>query len=253
MENVREKILVMSGKGGVGKSTVAVNLAVWLSLQGKQVGLLDVDIHGPSVPKLLKLDKKAIKGSAVIEPVAYSDNLKVMSIGFLLPNENNAVIWRGPMKHNLIKQFLTEVYWGPLDYLVIDCPPGTGDELLSVVQLMENPDGAVIVTTPQQIAVLDVKKCITFCKQLNLPVLGVIENMSGLVCPHCQHKIDVFKSGGGEQMAKEFDIPFLGSIPIDTAVVSSCDSGNPFLNSDNNNPTAQALESAFKPLLTNEA
>lgn len=252
MENIKKKILVMSGKGGVGKSTIAVNLAVWLSMQGKKVGLLDVDIHGPSVPRLLNLSAETAKGNVdMIMPVEYSGNLKVMSIGFLLPDENNAVIWRGPMKHTLIKQFLTEVSWGPLDYLIVDCPPGTGDEPLSIVQLLENPDGAVIVTTPQQIAVIDVKKCITFCRQLNLPVLGVVENMSGLICPECKHKIDIFKSGGGEQMAKEFNVPFLGSIPIDTAIVSACDSGNPFMDQDNESQTIQSLESAFKPLLEN--
>jgi ATP-binding protein involved in chromosome partitioning len=254
MENINNIILVLSGKGGVGKSTVAVNLAVWLSMQDKKVGLLDVDIHGPSVPKLLNLEKELVKGiDNKIEPVRYSDKLSIMSIGFLLPDDSKPVIWRGPMKHTLIKQFLTEVCWGELDYLVVDCPPGTGDEPLSVVQLLENPNGAVIVTTPQQIAVIDVKKCITFCRQLNLPVLGVIENMSGLICPHCQNKIDIFKSGGGEQMARDFNVPFLGSIPIDTAMVSACDSGHPFMNPDNKSQTVQFLESAFKPLLgTNE-
>jgi ATP-binding protein involved in chromosome partitioning len=250
MENIAHKFIVLSGKGGVGKSTIAVNLAVWLSMQDKNVGLLDIDIHGPSIPKLLNLESKGIRAEGdKIKPICYSDTLKIMSIGLLLPNEKNAVIWRGPMKHTLIKQFVTDVCWGKLDYLVVDCPPGTGDEPLSIVQLLENADGAVIVTTPQQIAVIDVKKCITFCKQLNLPVLGVIENMSGLICPHCQKKIDVFKTGGGEQMAKEFNVPFLGSIPIDTAMVSACDSGQPFLNPDIQSPAAQALIAAFKPLL----
>ena len=254
MEKIKKIILVMSGKGGVGKSTIAVNLAVWLSMQNKKVGLLDVDIHGPSVPKLLNLEKELVKGKDdKIEPVRYSDTLSVMSIGFLLPDDSKPVIWRGPMKHTLIKQFLTDVQWGELDYLVVDCPPGTGDEPLSVVQLLGNPDGAVIVTTPQQIAVIDVKKCITFCRQLNLPVLGVIENMSGLICPHCQNKIDIFKSGGGEQMAKDFNVQFLGSIPIDTAMVFACDSGQPFINPDNESRTVQFLNLAFKPLLsTNE-
>jgi Mrp family chromosome partitioning ATPase len=250
MENIAHKFLVLSGKGGVGKSTIAVNLAVWLSMQGKIVGLLDIDIHGPSIPKLLNLDDKSIEAEGdKIRPILYNNALKVMSIGFLLPDESNAVIWRGPMKHNLIRQFLTDVTWGQLDYLVIDCPPGTGDEPLSIVQLLENADGAVIITTPQQIAIIDVKKCITFCKQLNLPVLGVIENMSGLVCPHCHRRIDIFKAGGGEQMAKDFDVPFLGSIPIDAVIVSSCDSGQPFLNSNSHSPAAQALISAFKVLL----
>ena len=252
MNDVKKKILVMSGKGGVGKSTVAVNLAVWLSMQNKKVGLLDVDIHGPSVPKLLKLDKEVIQGkNDEIEPVRYSDNLNIMSIGFLLPDESKPVIWRGPMKHSLIKQFVTEVNWGPLDYLVVDCPPGTGDEPLSVVQLLENPDGAIIVTTPQQIAVIDVKKCITFCNQLNVPILGVVENMSGLICPHCQKKVDIFKSGGGEQLATEFSVPFLGSIPIDPEMVAACDSGKPFMNPENTSQTVKYIESVFKPLLEN--
>jgi ATP-binding protein involved in chromosome partitioning len=250
MENITHKFLVLSGKGGVGKSAIAVNLAVWLSMQNKKVGLLDIDIHGPSIPKLLNLEHKGIRAEGdKIKPICYSETLKIMSIGLLLPNEKNAVIWRGPMKHTLIKQFVTDVCWGKLDYLVVDCPPGTGDEPLSIVQLLENADGAVIVTTPQQIAVIDVKKCITFCKQLNLPVLGVIENMSGLVCPHCQNKIDIFKTGGGEQMAREFNVPFLGSIPIDSDMVSSCDSGQPFIYSNSQSPAAQALISAFKPLL----
>jgi Mrp family chromosome partitioning ATPase len=250
MENVAHKFIVLSGKGGVGKSAIAVNLAVWLSMQGKNVGLLDIDIHGPSIPKLLNLENKGIQAEGnKIRPIFYGDTLKVMSIGFLLPDETNAVIWRGPMKHNLIKQFVTDVCWGKLDYLIVDCPPGTGDEPLSVVQLLDHADGAIIVTTPQQIAVIDVKKCITFCKQLNLPVLGVIENMSGLVCPNCNCRIDVFKTGGGEQMAKDFSVPFLGSIPIDAAMVSACDSGQPFLYSNSQSPAAQALISAFKLLL----
>jgi len=250
MENIAHKFLVLSGKGGVGKSTIAVNLAVWLSMQGKNVGLLDIDIHGPSIPKLLNLEHKGIQAkNDKIKPICYSDNLKIMSIGFLLPDETTAVIWRGPMKHTLIKQFLTDVCWGSLEYLIIDCPPGTGDEPLSIVQLLGNADGAIIVTTPQQIAVIDVKKCITFCRQLNLAVLGVIENMSGLVCPHCHRKIDIFKTGGGKQMAKEFNVPFLGSIPIDSDMVSACDLGQPFLDSNSQSSAAQALISAFRPLL----
>lgn len=250
MNNIAHKFLVLSGKGGVGKSTIAVNLAVWLSMQGKNVGLLDSDIHGPSIPKLLNLNNKGLQADGdKIKPILYSDTLKIMSIGFLLPDESNAVIWRGPMKHNVIKQFVTDVSWGNLDYLVVDCPPGTGDEPLSIVQLLGNADGAVIVTTPQQLSVIDVKKCVTFCRQLNLPVLGVIENMSGLVCPHCHHRIDIFKTGGGKQMAKDFNVPFLGTIPIDSALVSACDSGKPFISFNSQSPTAQALNSAFESLL----
>jgi len=250
MENIAHKFLVLSGKGGVGKSTIAVNLAVWLSMQGKNVGLLDIDIHGPSIPKLLNLDDKAVQAEDdKIKPILYSDTLKIMSIGFLLPDESNAVIWRGPMKHKVIKQFVTDVSWGNLDYLVVDCPPGTGDEPLSIVQLLGNADGAVIVTTPQQLSVTDVKKCITFCRQLNLPVLGVIENMSGFVCPKCGQKTDVFKSGGGEQMARQMNVPFLGRIPIDPQIVDTCDSGQPFVYHYNQSQTAKAFEKILNPLL----
>jgi ATP-binding protein involved in chromosome partitioning len=250
MENIAHKFLVLSGKGGVGKSTVAVSLAVWLSTQGKNVGLLDIDIHGPSIPKLLHLeDSKVVVEAEMMTPVIYSDTLKVISIGFLLPKDCDALIWRGPMKHNIIKQFVTEVRWGKLDYLVVDCPPGTGDEPLSIAQLMGKIDGVVVVTTPQDLAVIDVKKCITFCRQLNLPVLGVIENMSGFVCPHCNTKTDIFKASGGKQMAEDFNVPFLGSIPIDADMVPACDSGRPFIRFNSQSPTAQAIRSAFKPLL----
>jgi len=250
MENIAHKFIVLSGKGGVGKSSIAVNLAVWLSMQGKSVGLLDIDIHGPSIPKLLNLEGRnvQIKGKK-IKPVLYSDTLKIMSIGFLLQNESDALIWRGPMKHNVIKQFVTDVSWGNLDYLVVDCPPGTGDEPLSIAQLLGKIDGAIIITTPQQLAIVDVKKCLTFCKQLKLPVLGVIENMSGFICPHCNNQIDIFKGDGGKQMARDFGVPFLGSIPIDSNLADACDSGKPFIDFDGQNPTAQAIVSAFEPLI----
>jgi ATP-binding protein involved in chromosome partitioning len=250
MENVKHTFLVLSGKGGVGKSSVAVNLAVWLSMQGKNVGLLDIDIHGPSVPKLLNLERMNVQAVGdKIMPAVYSDTLKVMSVGFLLRNDTDALIWRGPMKHNVIKQFVTDVSWGDLDYLVTDCPPGTGDEPLSIAQLLGKIDGAVIVTTPQQIAVVDVKKCITFCRQLNLPVLGVIENMSGFVCPHCHQRIEVFAGEGGQEMARDFGVPFLGKIPMDPALAHACDLGAPFVDTGRPNPTAEAMRSTFEPLL----
>ncbi len=250
MAEIKHKILILSGKGGVGKSSIAVNLAVWLSNQGKIVGLLDVDIHGPSVPKLLKLDTNRAQGNeTLIEPVEYSDNLKVMSVAFLLADDNCAVIWRGPMKHNVISQFVKNVNWGELDYLVVDCPPGTGDEPLSVVQTIPDADGAVMVTTPQDVAVNDVKKCITFCSQVQLKVLGIIENMSGFVCPHCNKRTDIFKGDGGSQMAEQFNIAFLGSIPIDTEMGRCCDAGEPFINSQSDSPAAQAMQHAFRPLL----
>jgi ATP-binding protein involved in chromosome partitioning len=248
---IKRKYLVLSGKGGVGKSSVAVNLAVWLAGQGKQVGLLDVDIHGPSVPKLLDLEDAQLHAAdEKIEPVLYGDALKVMSIGLMLQNRNEAVIWRGPMKHNMIQQFAENVAWGDLDYLIVDCPPGTGDEALSTVQVLETIDGVVIVTTPQDVAVLDVRKCVTFCKQLSLPVLGIIENMSGFMCPHCQKRTDIFPGIGGEQIAQDFDVPFLGSIPMDPTVARACDAGKPFINFDKDSPTAQAFAHAFAPLAT---
>jgi len=253
IKHIKHQILVLSGKGGVGKSSVAVNLAVWLSMQGKKVGLLDVDIHGPSIPKLLNLEGSVLQGREnKVEPIVYNDILKVMSIGFLIQDENAALIWRGPMKHNVIKQFVSEVLWGDLDYLIVDCPPGTGDEPLSIVQLLGKADGAVVVTTPQQLAVTDVKKCITFCKQLNLPILGIIENMSGFVCPHCKKRTDIFGGDGGKQMAKDFDVPFLGSIPIDSNMVPAADLGKPFIYFNKQSPTAQAFNDAFEPLLQSE-
>ena len=250
LKHIKHQILVLSGKGGVGKSSIAVNLAVWLSMKGKKVGLLDVDIHGPSIPKLLNLEERKLQGREdKIEPILYNGTLKVISIGFLIQNENAALIWRGPMKHNVIKQFVSDVCWGNLDYLIVDCPPGTGDEPLSIVQLLGKADGAVVVTTPQQLAVVDVKKCITFCRQLNLPVLGIIENMSGFVCPHCNQRTDIFQGDGGRQMAKDFDVPFLGGIPMDSNMVPAADLGKPFIYYNNQSPTAQALNSAFDSLV----
>jgi len=247
---IKHKLMVFSGKGGVGKSTVAVNLAISLSRAGKQVGLLDVDIHGPSVPKLLGLEGRAIetKGEAIV-PIAFSPNLKVISIGFLLQDRDDAVIWRGPLKMGVIKQFLKDVAWGDLDYLVVDSPPGTGDEPLSLCQLIEDARGAVIVTTPQEVAVIDVRKCITFCRKLNVPVLGVVENMSGFVCPKCGEVTEIFKSGGGEKMAREMNVPILGRIPIEPGIVAACDSGNPYVLADPESETAKAFEQIVSPLL----
>ncbi|MBW1931844.1 MAG: Mrp/NBP35 family ATP-binding protein [Deltaproteobacteria bacterium] len=230
MSKVKHKILILSGKGGVGKSTVSVNLAISLALAGKKVGLLDIDIHGPSIPKVLNLEDARISSNGQdILPVEMTNNLKVMSIGFLLQEKDSAVIWRGPRKYHMIKQFLKDVQWGDLDFLIIDSPPGTGDEPLSIVQLIENCTGAIIVTTPQEVALSDVRKGITFCRSLNVTVLGVIENMSGFVCPQCGHKTDIFKAGGGEKMAEEMNVTFLGRIPIDPAIVEACDSGRPYI------------------------
>jgi len=246
---IRHKIIVLSGKGGVGKSTVAANLAVSLSLAGKRVGLLDVDIHGPSIPKMLRLDGAGVQvKDEMIQPVEKA-GLKVMSIGFLLRDCDDAVIWRGPMKMGVIKQFLKDVDWGDLDYLVIDSPPGTGDEPLSVCQLVKKPDGAVVVTTPQDVATADVRKSINFCRQLRLPVLGVVENMSGFVCPKCGTVTDIFKAGGGERMAADMGVPFLGRIPIDPAIGDACDAGKPFVYHYSRTETAKAFERVVTPIL----
>lgn len=241
MCKIKHKVLVLSGKGGVGKSTVAVNLAVSLAQDGFQVGLLDVDFHGPSVTGLLKShlgETHTTDGS--LRPAEIS-GLKVLSIGMLLQKRDEAIIWRGPMKYGVIEQLLRDVEWGELDYLIIDSPPGTGDEPLSVCQLIDKPDGAVIVTTPQEVALADVRRSITFCHKLNLPVLGVVENMSGFICPKCGEQVDIFKRGGGEEMAREQDLPFLGRIPLDPLIVEAGDAGAPRVREDKGSPSAGIL------------
>jgi ATP-binding protein involved in chromosome partitioning len=250
MAQIDHTIMVLSGKGGVGKSTVAVNVAVALAMQGKQVGILDVDFHGPSIPTLLKLNGNPVKaGDDGIEPVDFVEGIKVMSIGFFMPEQDKAVIWRGPMKISVIKQLLAEVNWGHLDYLIIDFPPGTGDEPLSVAQLIPDTDGAIIVTTPQDLSLVDVRKSINFCKQLKVTVLGVIENMSGFVCPHCGKVVDIFKRGGGEKMADEMGVPFLGRIPIEPLIVEASDNGKPFLYHYGKTLAAEAFTKAIQPIL----
>jgi len=227
LSTIRNKLVVLSGKGGVGKSTVAVNLAASLARKGRQVGLLDVDVHGPSVPGMLNLNEsQVISHEGSIFPVGF-ENLKVMSIGFMLHGRDEAVVWRGPRKTKMIGHFLTDVEWGALDYLIVDCPPGTGDEPLSVIQFIENVTGAVIVTTPQEMALLDVRKSITFCETLDVDITGVVENMSGFTCPNCGEVVDIFSRGGGETMAREMGVPFLGRIPLDPAVTCSGDQGMP--------------------------
>jgi Mrp family chromosome partitioning ATPase/predicted Fe-Mo cluster-binding NifX family protein len=249
MSRIAHKVLVLSGKGGVGKSTVAVNLALSLMLEGKRVGLLDVDIHGPSVPKMLKLEGEPIHTEGgVMLPVELGD-LKVMSIAFLLSRREDAVIWRGPMKMGVIKQFLMDVEWGDLDYLVVDAPPGTGDEPLSVCQLIEDADGAVVVTTPQDVALAAVRRSITFCRQLNLPVLGIVENMSGFVCPRCGERTEIFGSGGGAKLAREMEVQFLGCIPIEPGITASGDAGAPYIQSHAGTPTAKAFSEIIRPIL----
>ncbi len=227
---IKHKILILSGKGGVGKSTVAANVACSLALKNFRTGLLDVDFHGPSIPTLLKLEGQAVySGPGGLVPIDYSQHLKVMSLGFLLKNQDDAVIWRGPVKMQVMKQLLEDVLWGTLDYLVMDFPPGTGDEPLSMSQLIPDADGAIIVTTPQDLSLNDVRKSINFCHKVKIPVLGVVENMSGFTCPHCQGIVDVFKRGGGEAMANRMGVPFLGRIPMTPLIVEASDDGHPFV------------------------
>jgi Mrp family chromosome partitioning ATPase len=250
MQRIAHKILVLSGKGGVGKSTVAVNLAIALALEGKRVGLLDVDFHGPSIPTLLHLEGRRPQATETgLLPILIQGGMKVMSLGFLLAKPEDAVIWRGPLKIHAIKQLLGDVEWGDLDYLVIDFPPGTGDEPLTVAQTIPEADGAVVVTTPQDVSTIDVSKSVTFCRQLNIPVLGVIENMSGLICPHCSKVIDLFKQGGGEAMARRMEVPFLGRVPLDPQIVISSDEGKPFIYYHQNTEAAAAFKRIVEPLL----
>lgn len=242
LKQIQHKLLVMSGKGGVGKSSVATYLAMALAKRGHRVGLLDVDLHGPSIPHLL-----GIQGMFPVDPVNklliphnYNANLKVVSIECLLEDRDAAIIWRGPVKHGVIKQFLGEVQWGKLDYLVIDSPPGTGDEPLSVAQTI--PDAhAVIVTTPQEVALADVRKSINFCRQVHLPILGLVENMSGLICPHCGEEVALFRKNGGARTAELMNVSLLGSLPFDPRVVEAGDAGLPVTESDDNGAFVNAL------------
>ncbi len=237
MDHIAHKLLVLSGKGGVGKSTIAVNLAVGLAWRGKKVGLLDVDVHGPSIPQLLGLQGRALAGTdQEFLPVELRENLSVVSIGFMLRSRRDAVIWRGPLKYQLIRRFLRDVRWGNLDYLVVDSPPGTGDEPLTVAQLAGREAGAILVTTPQDVAISDVRRCGSFCQAVSLRVVGIVENMSGLVCPRCGWEIEVFKTGGGEALAREMNVPFLGRIPIDPQIVYSGDTGT--LQAEHGTPSA---------------
>lgn len=243
LKEVRNIIMVMSGKGGVGKSTIASNLALSLAKKGYKVGLLDIDIHGPNLPLMLGVDKEHMEVSKDnrIEPVIINDNLKLASMGFLLPDKKEAIIWRGPLKMKVIEQFLKDIQWGALDWLIVDAPPGTGDEPLSMAQLVP-ATSAIIVTTPQEISILDVRKSVTFAQKLNLKILGIVENMSGLICPKCGEKIALFKEGGGERVASEMGIPFLGSIPIEPKVVEATDTGMPYVTEYPDSSVAKAYK-----------
>jgi ATP-binding protein involved in chromosome partitioning len=241
MGKIKHKIAVISGKGGVGKSTVTVNLATAFAKMGLKVGILDADIHGPSVPRLLGVSGAQIQvGPPGAFPVNGPLGLKVMSIDFFMP-EQTPSIWRGPLKMTAIRQFLQEIVWGDLDLLLIDLPPGTGDEPLTVAQYLPEMDGVIVVTLPSDLSSSIVKKSITFAVTLNLPIIGVVENMSGFVCPHCGTKTEIFKSGGGEKIAQEAGVAFLGSIPIDPSVGQEADQGQPFVVANPESAAAQAF------------
>ena len=231
ISNIKNKFIVISGKGGVGKTTVSVNLAYSLVLRGYKVGLLDVDIHGPNVVKLLGIDRERLTSgeNSKINPIKLFGNLEVISTASILETSDTPVIWRGPLKMKMINQFLKDVNWGKLDYLIIDSPPGTGDEPLSVAQLIPDLTGAIVVTTPQEVALLDSRKSVQFAKQLKISYIGIIENMSGLICPYCKKEIDLFKKGGGRKAALELGVEFLGSIPLEPDIVKLSDEGKVFV------------------------
>jgi len=248
ISRIRHKVVVLSGKGGAGKSTLAVNAAASLVLSGKRVGLLDVDLHGSSIPTMLGLERESVCESAEGLLPIDQGGLKVMAMGFLRRDRNSAVILPGPMKMNVIKRFFKDVIWGDLDFLIIDCPPGTGDELLSVCQLIGLLSGAVIVTTPQKVAAVNVRKTISFCRELDVPVLGVVENMSGFVCPECGTVTRMLSSGGGQRAARCVRAPFWGSIPIDPRIVESCDAGQAFIRHYAASSTAEIMRRIFHPI-----
>jgi Mrp family chromosome partitioning ATPase len=253
LQRIRYKVLVLSGKGGVGKSSIAVNLAVSLAASGKKTGIFDADLHGPSVPTMFGVEGRPLQvKNEKILPVE-KEGVKILSVGFLLQNQNQALIWRGPMKTGVIRQFFTDAEWGDLDYLIVDLPPGTGDEPLSICQLFHSPDGAIIVTTPQTIAAVDVRKSITFCNKLNVRVLGVIENMSGFICPHCGKESEIFHRGvGGELIAEEMGVPFLGRIPIDPLIGIKSDEGIPWITEASSTKSGRVFRKIVEPVFSLE-
>lgn len=250
MARIKHKILVMSNKGGVGKSTVAVNFAALLAQKGLRTGLLDIDIHGPSVARMTAQEGKAhVSDGTLIDPLEAAPNLKMISMGTLMREGDTPVIWRGALKMGVLKQFLSDVKWGDLDVLVIDAPPGTGDEPLTICQLIPEMTGAVVVTTGQAVALLDSRKAVNFLKQVGIPVLGILENMTAFCCPHCGKDINLFKTGGGERAAGEMGVPFLGSVPFDPAMVDAGDAGRFYVQESPDAPPAKAIRAALDAAL----
>ena len=245
LNRIKHKLIVISGKGGVGKSTVAVNVAYGLASQGYKVGILDVDIHGPSIAKMLGIEGKKLVMKAkgeFPEPIKVTDNLYALTIATLVDNPDDPIIWRGPIKITVIKQFMQDIQWPQLDYLIVDSPPGTGDEPLSVVQTLKKVDGSIIVSTPQDIALLDARKTIKFSQKMNVPIIGIIENMSTFVCPHCGEKTDIFAGLGIGKAASDFNIDVLGKIPIDVNIVKSGDSGKAYLKNHETQASAKEFQ-----------
>uniref|UniRef100_A0A8C5QXX7 NUBP iron-sulfur cluster assembly factor 2, cytosolic n=1 Tax=Leptobrachium leishanense TaxID=445787 RepID=A0A8C5QXX7_9ANUR len=254
LANVHHILLVLSGKGGVGKSTIATQIALALRLAGKKVGILDVDLCGPSIPRMLNAMNKEVHqcdGGWVPVYVDQEKTISLMSIGFLLEKPDDAVVWRGPKKNAMINQFVNDVAWGELDFLIVDTPPGTSDEHISTVNALQpyNPMGAVLVTTPQAVAVGDVRRELTFCKKVGLPVVGIVENMSGFVCPTCSECTNIFSKGGGEELARHSGVPFLGCVPLDPQLTLSMEYGKDFLREFPQSPAYPALTSIARFIL----
>ena len=242
MNEIKHKLIVGSNKGGVGKSTVTTNLAIALQESGYSVGLADADLHGPNIPKLLQAENVRLKSTDVgIDPYETSNGLKVASLGFLIEDPNMHIAWRDAVKYDFIIELLGNINWGPLDYLLFDLPPGTGNEQITIIDFIGEVDGAVVVTTPQDLAILDARKMISFSRDSNVPIVGVIENMSTMTCPHCEKDIDVFKKGGGKNLAEELVLPYLGSIPLDGEIVANSDNGQPVVLSRPDSVAARAF------------
>jgi len=242
LKKIKNKYIVLSGKGGVGKTSTSVNLSMALANKGFNVGIMDVDLHGPDVPRMLGLKGMLdLTKNHKLNPIRYSDNLKVVSIESMIASKDDAIIWRGPLKYSAIRQFIGEVEWGELDFLIIDSPPGTGNEPLTIAQTIHDAK-AIIVTTPQEISLADVRKSISFCRTVKMDILGLIENMSGFTCPHCNKMVDLFGSGGGEKTAVTAGIPFLGRIPFDPNVVSCGDNGISFQEKYADTPVSRAFK-----------
>ena len=252
LAKIKHRIVVMSGKGGVGKSFVAVNLAFGLALQGKKVGILDVDVHGPSIAKLTNIEGKPIEAnpeSGLPMPIKVATNVYALTVASMISSDDSPLIWRGPLKMALIKQFFSDFDWPELDYLVVDCPPGTGDEPLSVFQTLGSVDGTVIVTTPQDVAILDVKKSVSFAEQLKVPILGIIENMKYFRCPNCDEQTAIFKGNQLDKLLSDHSIERLAELEMDPRIAQTSDEGKPYIYHYNGLPSAIALMKAVENII----